>query len=363
MKVGIVGCGNISGAYFNASKTFSKLEVVACADINAEAAAAKAAEYKIKALTVDQLLADREIGLIINLTIPKAHADITLRALNAGKHVHSEKPFAVTRDEGKQILTTAKTRGLRVGCAPDTFLGGAHQTCRKLLDDGWIGRPVAGTAFMLAHGPERWHPNPAFFYQKGGGPMMDMGPYYITALINLLGPVKRVSAITKASFPERIAECKEHFLEKLPVEVPTHYSGTLEFHNGAVVTVVISFDIWAHAHSSPMEIYGSQGSMLIPDPNGFGNFPKIRRSDSKEWKEMSLTHGYIENMRSIGAADMVCAIESGRQHRCNAELAFHATDVMQSFEDSSSSGRAVELASTCERPAPLPMGLINGQLD
>ncbi len=362
MKIGIIGCGCISAAYFDAAKTFDILEVVACADIHRPAAEAKATERGVKAVTVEQLLGDREIEMVINLTVPKAHAEVTLNALNAGKHVYSEKPLAVTREEGCRILETARTLNLRVGCAPDTILGGGQQTCRKLIDDGWVGRPVAATAFVLCHGPECWHPNPAFFYQKGGGPMFDLGPYYVTSLVHLLGPVKRVAAITQASFKERIAECKEQYGARLPVEVPTHYSGTLEFHNGTLVTMVISFDVWAHGHS-PIEIYGSEASLQVPDPNTFGGDPRLRPRGATAWKEMCLSHGYTENMRSIGAADMAWAIRSGRPHRCRAELAHHVLDVMHSFEESSTSGKAVELTSTCDRPAPLPLGLMKGQLD
>ncbi|MDD2707338.1 MAG: Gfo/Idh/MocA family oxidoreductase [Verrucomicrobiae bacterium] len=362
MKIGIIGCGSICNAYFNGSKIFPMLEIAACADIRQDAAVAKAAEFKVTAMSVEKLLADPEIGMVINLTIPKAHAEITLNALNAGKHVYSEKPLAITREEGRLIQETAKTRKLRVGCAPDTFLGGGQQTCRKLLDDGWLGRPVAGTAFMLCHGPERWHPNPAFFYQKGAGPMFDMGPYYVTSLVHMLGPVRRVAAITGASLKERIAECKEHYGERLPVEIPTHYSGTLEFHNGALVTMVISFDVWAHGHA-PIEIYGSNASLQVPDPNSFGGVPRLKNRDMKEWQDQCLSHGYSENTRSIGAADMVCAIQANRPHRCGLSLANHILDVMHSFEESSVTRQAVEIKTTCDRPAPLPLGLIPGQVD
>lgn len=362
MKVGIIGCGNISQAYFNASKTFRMLEVTACADLNMDAARAKATENKVKAVTVDELLTDPEIGAVINLTIPKAHAEISLRALENGKHVHSEKPLAISREDGKKILALAKKRKLRVGCAPDTFLGAGLQTCRKLVDDNWIGRPVAGTAFMMGHGPEAWHPNPSFFYQKGAGPMFDMGPYYITALIHLLGPVKRVCANTTAAQKERMATCKEHFGEMLKVDVPTHYSGSLEFHNGAIITLTISFDVWKHGHA-PIELYGIEGSLQVPDPNTFGGQVRVFRPGNPDWREQAYSHGYADNMRSIGLADMICAIKSGRPHRCNGEMAYHVLDVFYALEESSASGRHVTLESTCAQPAPLPTGLPNGLLD
>ena len=363
MKIGIIGCGNISQAYFNAAKVFPKLQVVACADINEAAAKAKAEENTVEALTVAGLLARKDIKAVINLTIPKAHAEVSLQALKAGKHVHSEKPLAVTREEGRKIIETAKKKGLRVGCAPDTFLGGGLQTCRKLIDDGWIGRPTGGTANMLGRGPEGWHPNPAFFYQKGAGPMFDMGPYYITALVHLLGPVKRVAANTGRAYEKRLATCKEHFGELLPVEVPTHLAGSLEFHSGAIITVTISFDVWRPWPANPIEIYGTNGSLAVPDPNGFGGSVKLFKEGQKEWQESAYTHGYTENMRSIGLADMVNAIDSGRPHRCSGELAYHVLDVMHAFEESSVTGKHVVLASTCPQPAPLPLGLVKGMLD
>ncbi|MDL5055363.1 Gfo/Idh/MocA family oxidoreductase [Oscillatoria laete-virens NRMC-F 0139] len=361
MKTGIIGCGNISAAYFDGAKTFDTLEIIACADINEEAAQVKARQHGVRPMTVDEIFKHPEIELIINLTIPKSHADVTLCALEAGKNVYSEKPLAVTRNQGRDIMRQASQKGLRVGSAPDTFLGGGLQTCRKLLDDGIIGKAVAGTAFMMGHGPEDWHPNPRFFYQKGAGPMFDMGPYYLTALIHLLGPIRAVAAMTKASFAERVAGCAELKGTKFPVEVPTHYSGTLEFHCGVIVTVVMSFDVWEHGHS-PIEIYGTQGSLKVPDPNSFEGPVSLHQSGRRGWSDYPLTHGYADNMRSIGAADMIDAIQQGRPHRCSLEMAFHVLDVMHSFEESSSTGRTVEILSTCPQPSALPVGLCNGEL-
>jgi predicted dehydrogenase len=220
VRVGIIGCGNISQAYFNGAKLFEVLEVVACADLNPEAAKAKAAENGCVAQTVDELLANPEVDLVVNLTIPAVHAEISLAALNAGKHVHCEKPLAVHLEDAKKVIDLAEEKGLLVGCAPDTFLGAGLQTARKMVDDGWIGKVFSGTAFLMSRGPESWHPNPAFFYEAGGGPMFDMGPYYITALVHLLGPVKEVSGVTTRAFEERIATCKEQFGKLLPVSVP-----------------------------------------------------------------------------------------------------------------------------------------------
>ncbi|MFA6567678.1 MAG: Gfo/Idh/MocA family oxidoreductase, partial [Victivallales bacterium] len=324
MKIGIIGCGSISGAYLGNGSSFNDIEIMACADINMAAAEAKAAEFKVRAMTVDELLKSPEIELVVNLTIPAAHAEINLRALNAGKHVYCEKPLAISLADGKKIIELAQKKKLRVGCAPDTFLGAGLQTCRKIIDDGWIGRPVAGTAFMMGTGPVG-HPNPFFFFQTGAGPMFDLGPYYMTALVHLLGPVKTVSACTQTSFPFRIATCKEHFGKKIRVDVPTHCSGTLEFHNGAMITVVMSWECCRHNHS-PIEIYGTEGSLAVPDPNTFGGPVKIFRPGSEDWMESVLTHKYAKPSRIIGAADIAAAVKSGRAHRASGELACHVLE-------------------------------------
>lgn len=361
-KVGIIGCGNICGIYFQASKTFDILDVVACADIMPEKAQAMAAEYGCKACTVDELLADPDIDIVINLTIPAVHADVSLAALNAGKCVHSEKPLAVSRADGKRVLDFAASKNLRVGNAPDTFLGGGLQTCIKLIDDGWIGRPIGATAFMAAHGPESWHPNPEFFYKVGGGPMFDMGPYYITALVAMLGPVRRVSGSTRISFPERIITSQPKYGTKVKVEIPTHIAGLMDFACGAVGTIITSFDVWA-AHLPCIEIYGTEGSLSVPDPNCFGGPVRVLRAGASSWTEVPLSHGYSDNSRGIGVADMAYAIRSGRAHRASGELAYHVLDVMCAFHDSSNAGKHIELESTCVRPKPLPLGLLHGTLD
>jgi predicted dehydrogenase len=361
--IGIIGCGNISQAYFNGAKLFEVLKVVACADLKAELAEAKALENGCKAQTVDELLANPEVQLVINLTIPAVHAKISLAALNAGKHVHSEKPLSVSLKDGQKIMETAKAKGLLVGCAPDTFMGGGFQTCRKLIDDGWLGKVVGGTAFMMSRGPESWHPNPGFFYEVGGGPMFDMGPYYVTALVHLLGPVKRVSAITSKAFDQRIATCKEQFGKLLPVAIPTHYSGSLEFHSGAVITATISFDVYAHGHSN-IELYGTEGSLKAPDPNTFGGPIQLWTPATKEWQTQAFSHRYLMNSRSIGAADLAYAILSNgkRKHRASGALALHALEVMHAFEKSSATGKSIVIQSRPEQPEPLPIGLIEGRL-
>jgi predicted dehydrogenase len=363
IKYGVIGCGNISGIYFQASRTFEILEVGACADLIPERADAKAREWNVpRACTVEQMLDDPEIGIILNLTIPKAHYEVNMAAIKAGKSVHGEKPLALTRDEGARLLKAAREKGVLLGCAPDTFMGAGIQTCRKLIDDGWIGKPVAATAFMMCHGHESWHPDPEFYYKKGGGPMFDMGPYYLTALVNLMGPIERVCGSTQTTFPERLITSQPKFGTKIEVEVPTHVVGVLDFAYGAVGTIITSFDVWAHQMPC-IEIYGTEGTLVVPDPNCFGGPVRLRRAGTNEWKEIPLSHIYAENSRGIGAADMAYALQSGRPHRASGDLAFHVLDVMQAIHESSSDGRHIKIQSSCKRPAPLPLGLHHGILD
>lgn len=362
-KIGVVGCGDISGTYLEISRMFEDIEVAACSDIIMGRAKEKAEKFNVpKACTVEELLTDPEVEIVLNLTPPNAHAEIAIKTLNAGKSIYNEKPLAITREDGKRILSLAKERGVRVGCAPDTFLGGGMQTCRKLVDDGWIGEPIAATAFMMGHGPENWHPNPEFFYKIGVGPMLDMGPYYVTALVSLIGPVHRVTGLTKITFSERTITSKPKYGTKFKVEAPTHVTGLMEFANGAIGTIITSFDVWG-ARLPRIEIYGTEGTLSVPDPNNFSGPVGVLRAGSGEWKEVPLTHGYTEQSRSIGVADMAKAIRNGRPHRANGEMAFHVLDIMRAFQDASDKGICVEMQSTCARPAPLPMGLRNGTLD
>jgi predicted dehydrogenase len=363
VKVGLIGVGNISPAYIKGSRSFEILDLVAVADLDVERAKARAKEFDVpKAYSVDELLADPEIEIVVNLTVPQAHAEVSLKAVNAGKNVYAEKPFGLSRDEGKPVLDAAAAKGLLVGCAPDTFLGGGIQTCRKLIDEGAIGEPVAAVAYMAGHGPESWHPNPTFYYQRGGGPMFDMGPYYLTALINLLGGVKRVTASARASFQERTATSKELNGLKIAVEVPTHIAGVMDFQSGAIGTLIMSFDIWSH-NLPRIEIYGSEGSLSVPDPNTFGGPVKIRKATDSDWQDVTLTHGYTDNMRGIGVADMAYALRSGRPNRASGKLAYHVLDLMQSFHDASETNQHIAVGSSVEKPAPLPVGLKPGTLD
>ena len=363
VKVGVVGCGNISGIYFkNMCEVFENLEVVSCTDLIPERAEAKAAEYQgVRALPVDEFYDDPEAEIVLNITTPNAHAEVALAAVKAGKSVHNEKPLTITRAEGKKLLANAKARKVLVGGAPDTFLGGGIQTCRKLIDDGWIGEPVAATAFMMSHGPESWHPNPMFYYQVGGGPMFDMGPYYLTALISLLGPIKRVTGSARISLPERLVTSQPHFGTRVKVETATHVAGVMDFASGAVGTIITSFDVW-EASLPRIEIYGTEGSLSVPDPNTFGGPVRVMRAGG-EWAEVPLSHIYADNSRGIGVADMAYALRSGRPNRASGQLAYHVLDCMHAFHGASKSGRHVELESTCKRPAPLPLGLRKGVLD
>jgi predicted dehydrogenase len=362
-KMGVIGCGNISGVYLQSGQRFNNLEVVACADLDVERAKAKAAEFKIpRACSVKELLSIPEIEIVVNLTIPKTHAEVAIATLEAGKHTYGEKPLAVTREEGQKVLQVAKSKNLRVGCAPDTLLGGGIQSCRMLIDDGWIGEPIGATAFMTCHGHESWHPDPDFFYQPGAGPMFDMGPYYVTALVNLIGPIRRITSSARVTFPERNITSQPKAGQKIKVNTPTHIAGIMDFANGAVGTILTSFDVW-HAELPRIEIYGTAGSMSVPDPNSFGGPVRVRREGAQAWTEVPLTHGYFENSRGLGVSDMAQAIVSNRPHRASGELALHVLDAMQSFIDASSQQRHLELPTTCAKPAPLPLGLRNGEID
>jgi predicted dehydrogenase len=362
-RIGVVGCGNISPRYLGNCQRFENLEVVACADLIRERSEAKSREFNIpKVCTTEELVNDPNVDIVLNITFPKAHTDVDLQALQAGKHLHAEKPFGIRREAGRKVIDLAKARNLRIGSAPDTFMGGAHQTCRKLVDDGWIGQPVAATAFMVGHGAESWHSDPEFLYEVGGGPLFDMGPYYLTALINLLGPVRRVTGSTKISFPERLITSQPKCGKRIKVEVPTHLVGVLDFVNGAVATLVTSFDVWA-AQVPFIEVYGSEGSLSVPDPNNFNGPVKVLRAGATAWSEIPPTHSYNKESRGLGLADMAAAIRSGRPHRASGEMAYHVLDILQAMLEASELGKHIELTSTCTRPAPMPVTLRDGAVE
>ncbi len=365
VRVGVVGCGAISGHYLKYAGLFPILEVVACADLERSRAEARAAEYGVpRVLEVEELLADDEVEVVLNLTVPKAHAPLCRQALESGKHAFAEKPLGINREEGQALAAAARRTGLRVGCAPDTFLGAGLQTARQAIDGGAIGRPVAFTAYTMGCGHERWHPNPEFFFQVGGGPMLDMGPYYVTALLNLLGPVRRLSASAAIAMPERTIASEPKKGQVIHVETPDHLCGTLEFTGGAVGTLVASFAIINADYNpaTPVTVYGTEGAIRVGDPNSFDRPSQLRRAGEDEWRE--LPHTFVEGYgRAVGLADMATAIRTGRPHRCSLEQAYCALDIMQGYLDSAASGRHYDVQAPYQRPAPMPADLPLGYLD
>lgn len=357
LRTGIVGVGAISGIYLdNFTGVFSnEIEVTAVSDLLPERASAAAEKYGVPSvLSAEQLTASNKVDLVLNLTTPKQHFDIAMKAVEAGKHVYTEKPLCVRREDAAALLAAAEKAGVRVGCSPDTVLGAGIQTCRKLIDDGWIGEPVAATAFMANHGHESWHPDPEFYYQTGGGPMFDMGPYYLSTLVNLMGPAVRLSGAAKKTFETRTITSEKKYGTVVPVEVPTHVTGTIEFASGAVATVITSFDVWASSLPR-IEIYGTQGSLSVPDPNTFGGAVSVRRAGEAEWSPMPLTHEYPVNSRGLGVADMARSIAAGENHRANGEIAAHVLEIMHGIHDAADSGRYYALDTTCRQPAPRRM--------
>ena len=358
VKVGIIGCGMISDIYLkNCCDVFRITDVVACSDMDMQKAQEKAKKYNIKACTVNELLANDEIEAVINLTVPAAHAAISKRILGAGKHTYSEKPLAVELNDGEELIDIAEKAGLCIGAAPDTFLGGGIQTAKKLIDDGWIGNPIAVNAFLMTRGPEYFHPNPDFFYQYGGGPLLDFGPYYITAMVSLLGHINKVSAFAKITYPERIIRGNNPRKgEKIKVEVPTHYTVILEFESGVTGTMTVSFDMQYPYWESKLpciQIEGSAGSIIIPDPNKFEGPVKLRRMD-EEYREMPLSHGFTENMRGMGFAHMLNGLASGKNYRAYGYLALHALEVMTGIFKSAETENVYRIKHKCDRPESLP---------
>ncbi len=352
VKIGVIGAGYISGAYMQRAPTFEILDLVACADMNMDAAQARAGEFGLRAMTPEALLADPEIEIVVNLTTPQSHIVIDMAAIAAGKHVHSEKPLSTSVAAVAPLQTAMASTDRRVGCAPDTFLGGGQQTARALLDEGRIGDPVAGSAHLMLPGHERWHPNPDFYYQPGGGPMFDMGPYYLTALVNLLGPIAKVTGATRRTYDQRTIGSGPREGEKVPVDVATHITGIVEFASGALVDITMSFDVWKHQHNH-IEIYGTNGAMIVPDPNRFDGSVFLAEKNG-DWQEIEPRVPYADgNYRIIGVADMAHAIRTGRAHRAGFDLAYHVLEAMEAFEQSANQGAAVSLDSSCDRPAAL----------
>jgi predicted dehydrogenase len=345
-RIGIIGTGTISGIYLkNLTSIFDNtVEVTAVTDQRMEFAKKAGEEFGVAVLPdAASLIASPDVDIVLNLTPPQGHFQVALDAVHAGKHVYNEKPLCMTREQAAELLKTATENKVRVGCSPDTFLGAGIQTCRKLIDDGWIGRPVAATAFMMSAGPEGWHPNPTFFYKAGGGPLFDMGPYYLTALVTLLGPISRVSGSTSIPVKTRTITSQPLYGTLIEVEIPTHIASTLDFANGVIASMIMSFEIRG-PHSLPLiEIYGTEGTLRVPDPNWFGGPVFLQRLGGKEWSEIPLIAGYTENSRGLGITEMAESIVAGRPHRASGKLAYHVLDVMHAINEASASGRSQKL--------------------
>jgi predicted dehydrogenase len=369
LNVGIIGCGNISGIYLQNIPAYRGLSLKACADARPEAAQAQASRAGIEALSVDELLARNDIDLIVNLTVPDAHFGVSLAALRAGKHVFSEKPLAVDFEEGRTLVQEAEARGLLLGCAPDTFLGAGGRLARRIIDQGTVGRILSGTAFLMSHGMEHWHPDPEFFFKPGAGPILDMAPYYLGALVNLVGPVKRAMSMASIGFPERIVTANSpHRGHRIVVETPTHVTALLEFASGAQITFCMSWDVWKHGHP-PIELYGTEGSLRVPDPNFFGGQVELteRGGDwrgldtgdlplgapnwrSPNWPPEAPSRA---NYRALGLADLASAALHGTPHRSTGRLALHVLEVMHCILEAAAIGRAMPITTALDRPAPM----------
>ena len=364
LGIGIIGCGNISTSYLRLAPLFKGLEVRAVADVNMTTAQARAAEFGVRAQSVDDLLANPAVDVVINLTIPEAHYPVTRAILEAGKHAYSEKPLVLTLEQGKALRDLAASKGLAVGCAPDTFLGGVHQQARALIDEGKLGKITTGCAAIQGHGPESWHPNPGFFYLPGAGPIMDMGPYYIANLINLLGPVRRVGALTSSATPARVIGSGDQAGQEIPVKTPSNIQALLEFHSGATISFSASWDVWHHKRNH-FELYGTEGTLYVPDPNFFGGPLEMAGRDGVLHQIEALDHpvgvvnqkgprgGDQANYRTAGMADMVMAVTEGRDARCSLERTLHGVDVMTACLESGETGQFITLTTTCTQPAPL----------
>ena len=370
-RVGLIGTGRISDIYLKNIKGFAGVDITACGSLNMDESRAKAAEYGVpRVMTPDEIIADPDIDAVLNLTIPAAHAGISLAALEAGKHVYSEKPFVTDLDDGRRILNLAAAKGLKVGNAPDTFFGGRWQTLRKLLDSGVIGEPTGVSAFVPTSGVERHHPNPDFYYAKGGGPLMDLGPYYLAAMVFCLGPVSRVAGMGRKRETSRMIENGPRHGQMMPVEVDTHCLSLIEFESGVIGQMMVSFDVW-ESETPRLEIYGTEGTLCIPDPdpgdgaNLFQGPVWVRTRDTARWTKRPRpkapadwaiaenTHGLNLDARGVGLAELAVAAREGREPRASGALGLHLCEVMDGMLQSPGLGRFVEIQSTCTRPSML----------
>ena len=365
VKVAMIGVGAISGIYLkNMTETFHELELYGVCDLVRERAEKAQAEYHVPKLyeTMHDAFADEEVQIVLNLTRPNEHFEVTKAALLAGKHVYSEKPLGADFAEGQALVKLAQERGLMLGGAPDTFLGAGLQTCRRLIDDGVIGDVVGAAAFMICRGHESWHPDPEFYYKRGGGPMMDMGPYYITALVNLIGGVKAVTGVTKSAFPQRLVTSAPKRGQIVQVDVPTYVTGMMEFENGAVGTIFTTFDAY-YPSQARLEVYGTRGTLFAPDPNYFGGPISLFTPEDRTVREVPLLYDYKENSRALGLADMANALASGRRARADYHQTLHVLEILTSFEKSSIKQGRVELATRFERGVPMYRGGMPGVVE
>jgi len=365
VKIGIVGCGSISGIYLkNLTSLYKEVEIAGVCDLIESRADYAVETYKLpkKYADMHELFADPEVDIVLNITRAYEHFDVSMAAIQAGKHVYTEKPLATTFEDGLKLVEAAKQKNVRIGGAPDTFLGAGIQTCRKMIEDGCIGKPLAATAFMTSNGMEGWHPDPEGFYKVGGGPMLDMGPYYVTALINLLGAVEYTAGISKIGFPERVMTSQAKFGGVIKVETPTNIMGVLQFASGVSASLYTSFDVQA-AQLPIIEIYGSEGTLSVPDPNNFDGPIRLFRPENGSFLEVPIMLGYKENSRGLGLADMAKAIATNRPHRADSQQLLHALEVMTSFNKSSDAKAFVQMQSPFQKTAPMVNRKLAGILD
>jgi len=359
VRVGLVGCGTISDIYLkNATTVFANLDVVACADLVRERAEAQAAAYGIPhVVTVDELTSSPEVDVVLNLTIPAAHYEVARNSIEHGKSTYSEKPLATTPEEGLALVTFAEANNVFVGSAPDTFLGAGIQTCRRLLDEGAIGEVVGAAACFASHGNEHWHPNPTFSYQPGGGPVFNLGPYYLTALVSLIGPVRSVSGNSRISFPTRTISSQPLAGQTIAVETPTFINASFTFASGALASFTATYDVWA-TERPKIEIYGSEGTLSVPDPNTFRGPVRLYLRETKAWEEVPLDPGFADNARGLGLSEFAIAMHEGRQARAGADLSNHVLELMTATESAGDTGGTTTLRTSCDRPAPLDPAII-----
>ncbi len=367
IKTVMIGVGCISGIYLkNIHETFKEIELIGVCDLVRERAEKARADYGIPKIydTMHDAFADPDVEMVLNLTRPYEHYEVSKAALLAGKHVYCEKPLGADLNEGKELLALAKEKRLRLGGAPDTFLGAGIQTSRRLIDDGYIGTPIGSAAFMIGHGPESWHPDPAFYYKRGGGPMFDMGPYYLTAMINLMGGVEKVFSASRISFPQRMITSQPFAGTPVDVDVNTYVTGTVQYASGAIGTIFTTFDAYFPREKKRfIEIYGTEGTLFVPDPNTFGGKVELYRPEDETLREIPLMYGYPENSRALGLADMCKAILTGRESRCDVQQTYHVLEMIEGFETSARTGEWTKMESVYHRAPAMVLPALNGILD